>query len=86
LFLSAHQRGHAAAGLAAGRILLHRDDPSGIALIDAAMSAQPDLIENGCQMVAEFLEQHGRHVDAYQYQLRLTRWRYSMAFDSTSRP
>lgn len=78
LFLSAQQRGHAAAGLAAGRMLLDRDDASGIALIDTAMAAQADLIEHGCQIVAEFLEQRGRHVDAYQYQLRLTRWRYSM--------
>ena len=43
LFLSAQQRGHAAAGLAAGRMLLDRDDASGIALIDTAMAAQADL-------------------------------------------
>ncbi len=73
LYKLAHQRGHAIAGLAAGRILLDRDDPSGTALIDAAMDANPDLVEDGCEAIVDFLERRGRRAEAYQYQLRMTR-------------
>jgi hypothetical protein len=72
-YLLAHQDGHARAGLAAGRILLDRDDASGIPLIDAAMEANADLIEDGCRTVVEFLENRGRRAEAYEYRLRLTR-------------
>jgi Zn-dependent protease with chaperone function len=73
LYFSAHEEGHAAAGLAAGRLLLDRDDASGIALIDAAMDADAALVEDGCRRVAEFLEHRGRRVEAYQYQRRMNR-------------
>jgi Zn-dependent protease with chaperone function len=72
-YMSAHQQGHAPAGLAAGRILLDRDDASGTLLIDAAMDADPDLIEDGCKAIIEILERRGRRAEAYQYQLRMTR-------------
>jgi Zn-dependent protease with chaperone function len=72
LYLSAHRQG-LAAGLAAGRILLNREDASGIALIDTAMDADAALIEHGCKSVAEFLERRGRHADAHRYQGRMTR-------------
>jgi hypothetical protein len=73
LYMSAHQRGHAEAGLAAGRMLLDREDGSGTALIDAAMDANPDLTEEGCRAIMAFLEARGRRVEAYQYELRMTR-------------
>jgi Zn-dependent protease with chaperone function len=73
LYLAAHQQGHPAAGLAAGRMLLDREDDSGVALIETAMDAQADLVENGCRIVVEFLEDRGRHVDAYRYQQRMVR-------------
>ncbi len=73
LYTAAHGQGHAAAGLAAGRILLNHEDASGIALIDAAMDADAALVEDGCKIVVEFLVDRGRHVDAYRYQRRMTR-------------
>jgi Zn-dependent protease with chaperone function len=75
-YMAAHQEGHAEAGLAAGRILLDRDDASGTTLIEAAMEAKPSLIEDGCQAVVEFLERHGRRTEAFKYQLRRTRHHY----------
>jgi len=73
LYMSAHEQGHAAAGLAAGRILLDREDASGIALIDGVMDADPGLIEEGCTAVIDFLDRRGRLADAHQYQVRMTR-------------
>ena len=73
LFLAAHQQGHAAAGAAAGRLLLDRDDASGIALIEAAMDANPDLIDDGCSAIVDFLEGRGQYADAHVYQRRRTR-------------
>ena len=72
-YQSAHAAGHVAAGFAAGRLLLDRDDQSGIALIDAAMEADATLAERGCQAVLDFLEDHGRHADAHRYQARLNK-------------
>jgi hypothetical protein len=73
LYLSAHRQGHAAGGLAAGRLLLHRGDAAGAALIDAAIDADAALVEDGCRAVADFLERIGRHADAHRYRVRLTR-------------
>jgi Zn-dependent protease with chaperone function len=70
LYRLAQQHGHAEAGLAAGRVLLDRDDSSGLALIDAAMAAKPDLIESGSRIAGEFLQHRGRLVDAYHYERR----------------
>jgi Zn-dependent protease with chaperone function len=72
LFLAAHERGHAPAALAAGRLLLDRDDDSGIGLIEAAMEAQPDLVEQGCTAIVAFLKGRGRHADAQPYEHRQT--------------
>ena len=76
-YMGAHRGGHAEAGLAAGRILLDRDDESGIALVEAAMDARPGLIEDGCQAIGEFLERHGRRVEAFKYERKRTRHHYS---------
>ena len=73
LYLAAHNQGHAAAGLSAGRILLERDDGSGAALIDAAMDADATLVEDGCSAMAEFLERHGRYAEARRYLTRSAR-------------
>jgi hypothetical protein len=70
LYISAHTRGHALAGLGAGRLLLRRDDPAGMALIEEAMAADPALVENGCGAIAEFLEDQNRFTDAHPYRVR----------------
>ena len=72
-YRSAHDAGHAAAGFAAGRLLLDRGDHSGIALIEAAMDADATLGEKGCEAVVDFLEDQGRLVDAHRYRTRLNR-------------
>ncbi len=61
---SADEGGHTAAGFAAGRLLLDRDDQSGIALIEEAMDADATLAERGCQAIVDFPQDHGRHADA----------------------
>jgi hypothetical protein len=73
LYVAAHERGHPPAAFAAGHLLLDRDDDSGIALIDAAMDAEPTLVEQGCEAVARFLKSRGRNADAYPYERRLAR-------------
>ena len=73
LYRSASAQGHAPAGLAAGRLLLLRDDAAGVALIDAAMSADPMLVDDGCSAVIEFLERQRRFLDAHPYQVRQSR-------------
>jgi Zn-dependent protease with chaperone function len=72
-YRSAHAAGHVAAGFAAGRLLLDRDDQSGVALIEAAMDADAALAEDGCQAIVDFLEDRGRHADARRFQARLNR-------------
>ena len=72
-YRSAHEAGHAAAGFPTGRLLLDRDDQSGMALIEAAMAADATLAEKGCQLIVDFLEDHGRHADAHRYQARLNK-------------
>ena len=73
LYTSAHARGHVAAALSAGRLLLLRNDPAGVALIDAAMSADPMHVEDGCSAIVEFLQRQGRFADAHPYQVRQSR-------------
>ena len=81
LYLSAYRQGHPPAAMAAGRVLLNRDDTSGVDLIDAAMNANPELVAEGCPAVIDFLQRRGRLVDAYRYERRLAvdRARASMA-------
>jgi Zn-dependent protease with chaperone function len=73
LYLLAHESGHRGAALAAGRILLDRDDESGLAYINGAIDADPDLVEDGCRAIIGFLERRGRHAEAFQYERRLAR-------------
>jgi Zn-dependent protease with chaperone function len=73
LYRAAHAAGHAGAGLAAGRILLHRDSEMGMALIQAAMDAEPALVQEGCSVLIDFLERHSRHADAHQFKVRQAR-------------
>ncbi len=73
LYSSADDAGHPPAGLAAGRMLLERGNESGIARIDAAMTADAALVEDGCDLISDFLQHRGRHVDAFHYQQRMAR-------------
>jgi Zn-dependent protease with chaperone function len=72
-YMRAYEAGLAAAGLAAGRILLDRDSDPGMELIEAAMHADPDLVEEGCELMIDFLESRGRRTEAYRYRLWTSR-------------
>ena len=75
LYLVAHRQADPAGALAAGRILLGRDDASGIDLIETAMAADPALVEDGCRAVVVYLERCGRCADAHPYEVRRTHQR-----------
>lgn len=67
LYEAASDAGHAAAALAAGRVLLERDDDRGIALIERAVAGDASLGEEGNGRIAELFERRGRLVDANRY-------------------
>jgi Zn-dependent protease with chaperone function len=75
LYLLAHRQGDAAAGVAAGRMLLAREDEAGVALIETAIVTDTALIEEGCGEIVAFLEGRGRYADAYRYRQQITRAR-----------
>ena len=47
-------QGHAAAGLAAGRVLLGRGDAAGVELVESAMERDEHLVPEGCKVLAEY--------------------------------
>jgi Zn-dependent protease with chaperone function len=53
IYQRAAGRGHTAAGLAAGRLLLDRMDAAGIALVETAMSSDETLVPDGCRLLAD---------------------------------
>jgi hypothetical protein len=61
LYRRAALQGHAAATLALGRLLLGRMDPSGVALIEEAMTRDEDLVPAGCGVLAGYYTK--RHED-----------------------
>ena len=73
LYRSSLAAGHSAAGLGVGRILLERGDEKGLTLIEAAMDADVDLVPEGCEEIAAFLQGRGRNADAHRYEVRAER-------------
>ena len=73
LYRAAHAAGHPPAGLSAGRMLLDREDRAGIPLIEAAMAAEPALVQQGCTALIEFAERHGGAAAAHQFKVRQAR-------------
>jgi Zn-dependent protease with chaperone function len=53
-YMSAAAEGHAAAGVAAGRLLLERADPAGIPVIEDAMSRDERLVPEGCRILSDY--------------------------------
>ena len=53
--------------MALGRILLDRDDGSGVAVIEQAMRDDPSLIVAGCGWVIPYLERHNRTADMHRF-------------------
>jgi Zn-dependent protease with chaperone function len=54
IYQSAAEQGHAAASLAAGRVLLDRMDPTGIHLVEASMNRDDSLVPVACRILVEY--------------------------------
>jgi Zn-dependent protease with chaperone function len=67
--------GHAAAGLAAGRVLLGHMDSKGIALVEAAMDRDDNLVPEGCRILAEYYRETNQELAARKCDWRATRHR-----------
>lgn len=67
--LEADQR-HAGAALAAGRILLERDDDSGVVLVERAVEADETLLPDAAELLVTFHRSHRRLVEAERWRRR----------------
>jgi len=85
LYTAAHAAGHAAAGLAVGRLRLEREDETGLALVEAAMEGDPSLVGEGCDVAIDFLERRGRTTEASRLSARKTRHATLMKIASDER-
>jgi Zn-dependent protease with chaperone function len=72
-YCAASDRGHTPAMLAAGRILLERNDEAGVALIERAMDGNPALVSEGCDRLVQFFRNRNRLTDVHRYLVRSTR-------------
>jgi hypothetical protein len=61
---------HAAARFARGRLLLERDDASGIGDLEQAMAQDADATQGACELIMDYLRRHGRERDARPYEDR----------------
>jgi Zn-dependent protease with chaperone function len=73
IYQRAWQVGHAAAGIAAGGILLSNDDPTGIEIVEAAMEQDSSSTVVGCEAMVAYYERRGDRLKAESYYRRLTR-------------
>ena len=72
-YTSATAAGHAAAGLAAGRLLLEQMNPAGTTLIEDSMSNNDSLVVEGCRILADYYRQTNQERAARQYERRARR-------------
>ena len=72
-YTSAAAAGHAAAGLAAGRLLLEQKNPAGITLIEDSMSNDDSLVPEGCRILADYYRHTNQMRVARQYERRARR-------------
>jgi Zn-dependent protease with chaperone function len=73
LYQRAAEHGHAAASLAAGRVLLDKLDGAGIALVEAAMDRDERLVSEGCRILAVYYTQTNQELAARQCEWRARR-------------
>jgi Zn-dependent protease with chaperone function len=74
IYQSAAEQGHAAASLAAGRVLLDRTDAAGVALIEAAMDRDERLVPEACRILAIYYTETNQELAARQCQWRAVRY------------
>ena len=73
IYQSAAERGHPAASLAAGRVLLDRMDSKGLALIEASMDRDDSLVPEGCRILAEYYKETNQALAARKCEWRAKR-------------
>jgi len=73
LYESAAERGHAAASLAAGRVLLERMDSRGIALVEASMDRDDNLVTTACRILSEYYTETNQELAARRCEWRASR-------------
>lgn len=72
-YTSAAAAGHAAAGLAAGRLLLEQMNPAGVTSIEDSMSNDDRLVPEGCRILADYCRQTNQVRAAREYERRARR-------------
>jgi Zn-dependent protease with chaperone function len=73
IYQSAAEKGHPAASLAAGRMLLDRLDAKGIALVERSMDQDDSLVPEGCRILAAYYTDTGQALAARKCEWRATR-------------
>jgi hypothetical protein len=73
LYLSAAVQGHAAASLAAGRLLLDKMDAKGIALVEDAMGRDDSLVPEACRLLTSYYKQTNQDLAAQKCEWRAAR-------------
>ena len=85
-YTSAAAAGHAAAGLAAGRLLLEQMNPAGITLIEESMSNDDSLVPEGCRILADYCRQTNQLRAARQYERRARRHKTLARLQQSAQP
>jgi Zn-dependent protease with chaperone function len=73
IYQSAADRGHGAASLAAGRLLLDRMDATGIALVESAMDHDERLVSEACRILAIYYTETKQELAARKCEWRASR-------------
>jgi Zn-dependent protease with chaperone function len=61
---------NAGAAIAAGRILLERNDPAGVALVERAVAIDEQLLHDACELIVPYYRARNRLVEAERWRRR----------------
>jgi Zn-dependent protease with chaperone function len=86
IYTSAAAAGHAAAGLAAGRLLLEQMNAAGVTLIEDSMSNDDSLVPEGCRILADYYLQTNQERAARQYERRARRHKTLARLEQSAQP
>ena len=73
IYQCAAQQGHAAASLAAGRVLLDRMDSKGVALVEDSMHRDDSLVPEACRILAQYYKETNQALAARKCEWRASR-------------
>jgi hypothetical protein len=65
---------HVSANYAAGRILIQRQDESGIPMLERAFERAPQCTESACALIQGFLQRQGKTEEAGKYEQKVQEW------------